>query len=107
MLRFIARALIASTIAVAPVLAMAPSAHATDNACQNQSGDVDLFDTAGVDQYDAPTSGNGILAVCHPFPGDPNGTWSGVRVDQDSSGTCVAVIVAGTSYGCTASISGV
>ena len=103
MRRFIARALITSTLAAAPILGMSMSANATHDACQNQAGDVDVLDVAGVDQYDAPATGNGILAVCHPFLGGD--TYSGVRVDQDTSGTCVAVIIAGTSYGCTTAVS--
>ena len=103
MRRLIARALITSTLAAAPILGMAMSANATHDACQNQSGDVDVLDTVGVDQYDAPPGGNGIIAVCHPFLGGD--TYSGVRVDQDPSGTCVGVIIAGTPYGCTTAVS--
>ncbi len=101
MRRFIARALVVGTLAAAP-FAMASQSYATDNACQNQPGDVDVLDVVGVDQYDPPSSGNGIVAVCHPFLGGD--TYSGARVDQDASGTCIAVIVAGTSYGCTAKV---
>jgi hypothetical protein len=97
-MRFITRALVTATLVAAPVLGLATSAGATANACNNQSGDIDVLDTVGVDQYDAPPSGNGMLAVCHPGLGGD--TFSGVRVDQDENGTCVAVILNGIVVGC-------
>ncbi|HEV2891394.1 MAG TPA: hypothetical protein VGX28_13560 [Frankiaceae bacterium] len=99
----IARALVASALVATPFLATT-SAGATANACTNQEHDVDIIGIGGIDQYDPPTTGNGMLAVCHPYPG--RDTFSGVRVDSDSSGICVAVIIAGKSYGCASSVEG-
>ncbi len=97
--------------AVAGVLTLgvqAPS-QAIDGACRNQPGDVSILGLVGVDQYDPPPSGNGIIAVCHPAVvpiGHPllSDTYSGVRVAQDSNGTCVAVIIERNQVGCSFSI---
>ena len=100
MRRSIARALVAGTIAVTGCLLVAPAAHATDVACRNQAGDVDILGVVGVDQYDEPATGNGILAVCTPDPSNTD-SYSGVRVDQDpATGTCVAVILFSQQFGC-------
>lgn len=93
-----ARLLVAAAVAVSAFATVSADAFPTQ--CTNQANDLKVGEIVGIDQPDVLPGQNGYVIACYNLP-LVGQSISGVRVYQDSQGTCVAVIVNGAETGCT------